>query len=213
MRNNGIRKHYQQLFKSHGVSEKSVQYADRQTHWARFAYISQFIDKEHSILDLGCGLGHFYEFMKKNNFRGNYCGADIVSEFISNCKERFKEDKKASFILLKEDDMLSRDFDFIIVSGVFNNKRNNNKVFMLETIREMFKACKVGVAINAMSTYVDYKEKHLYYFKPEKLFNFAKKELGGHPILNHNYKLHSDGFPHDYTLTIFKNPQIMNFNI
>lgn len=213
MRNREIKKHYQSLFANYGVSEKAVQYSDKVTQWARFACLVEYIQKDHSILDLGCGLGHFFEFMKKNNFTANYCGADIVGEFILNCQERFSREEKVNFVLLDDNSKLPRDFDFIIVSGMFNNKRYNNEDFMLETIRNMFEVCNVGIAFNAMSKHVDYEEEHLYYTDPEALFTFAKSELGGYPVLNHSYKLEKNAFPHDYTLTIFKEPQLPSFII
>ena len=213
MKNREIKKHYQSLFANYGVSEKAVQYSDKVTQWARFACLVEYIRKDHSILDLGCGLGHFFEFMKKNNFTADYCGADIVEEFILSCQERFSREEKANFVLLDDNSKLPHNFDFIIVSGMFNNKRKNNEDFMLQTIRNMFEMCNVGIAFNAMSRHVDYEEEHLFYSDAESLFTFAKSELGGHPVLNHSYKLDRNAFPHDYTLTIFKEPQIPSFII
>lgn len=212
MKNEEIKKHYQLLYARHGQSEKAVQYSDKYTQWARFASLAQFIRKDCSILDYGCGLGHFLEFMKKNNYVGNYCGVDIVKEFISSCRERFEGDKQADFICLDNNYELPLNFDFIVASGVFNNKRKQNEEFMLETVTKMFKACRIGIALNAMSTYVDYEEDNLFYYSPEKLLSFVKTTLGGYPILNHSYKLKSDAFPHDYTLTVFKYPQLHEFN-
>ena len=213
MKNEEIKKHYKSLLSIHGKTEKAVQYADRYSQWARFARLMQFIKKDCSILDFGCGLGHLYEFMKKNNYTGNYCGTDILEDFISHCRQSYSEDEQANFMLINDTKNLRSTYDFVVVSGVFNNKRDNNEEFMLETISAMFNACRVGIALNAISTYVDYEENNLFYYSPEKLLSFSKKNLRGHPIISHNYKLKDRGYPHDYTVTIFKEPQIPDFNI
>ena len=213
MKNEDIKKHYKSLLSIHGETEKAVQYSDRYSQWARFARLMQFIEKEHSILDFGCGLGHLYEYMKKNKFTGYYCGVDILEDFIFHGRQIYSKDKQANFMLIDETKKLPSTYDFVVASGVFNNKRHNNEEFMLETICAMFKACRVGIALNAISTYVDYEENNLFYYSPEKLLSFSKKNLGGHPIINHNYKLKDQGYPHDFTLTVFKEPQIPDFNI
>ena len=90
MKNEEIKKHYKSLLSIHGKSEKAVQYTDRYSQWARFARLMQFIKKDCSILDFGCGLGHLYEFMKKNNYTGNYCGTDILEDFIFSLQAKLQ---------------------------------------------------------------------------------------------------------------------------
>ena len=91
-----IRDHYQSLFEEHGISEKAVQYTDKYSQYARFFFLTQFIQKGSSILDVGCGLGDLYSFLHSNDFFGSYHGIDIVPEFIDHCNMKFSEHSKAN---------------------------------------------------------------------------------------------------------------------
>ena len=203
-----IKDHYTNLFEVHGISEKSVQYTDKYSQYARFFFLTQFIQKEASILDIGCGLGDLYTFLNSNEFSGSYHGIDIVPEFIDHCRLQFSKHSKAKFSEILNNEAYPSGYDFLVLSGVFNNKRKDNWEFVCTTIQKMFSACEIGIAFNIMSSYVDYKDDHLFYCAPEDIFTFVKKELNGHPILVHNYVLKKNGFPHDYTVTVLKNPQL-----
>ena len=205
---------YNNRFDKSGPNLKSVGWNKKTDQELRFYHLLRGIDfEDKTILDFGCGLGHLYEYMKKNKFSGNYCGVDILEDFIFHGRQMYSEDKQANFMLIDGTKKLPSTYDFVVASGVFNNKRHNNEEFMLETICAMFKACRVGIALNAISAYVDYEENKLFFYSPEKLLSFSKNNLGGHPIINHNYKLKDQGYPHDFTLTVFKEPQIPDFNI
>ena len=49
-----------------------------------------------------------------------------------------------------------------------------------------FNACSEGFAIDMLTSYVDYKEEHLYYYSPEQLFSYAKT-LTKRVALRHDY--------------------------
>ena len=203
-----IKDHYTDLFKEHGVSERSVQYTDKYSQYARFYVLTQFIQKKASIVDVGCGLGDLYSFLLSRGFSGSYHGMDIVPEFIEHCQDQFNDHSKASFSLISNNEDYPSKFDFFVLSGVFNNRRSNNLDFMFTTLIKMFDACKIGMSFNCMSSYVDFKDQNLFYCSPEEIFKFVKHELKGHPILVHNYVLKEKGFPHDYTITVFKEPHL-----
>ena len=203
-----IRDHYQSLFEEHGISEKAVQYTDKYSQYARFFFLTQFIQKGSSILDVGCGLGDLYSFLQANDFFGSYHGIDIVPEFIDHCNVQFSEHSKANFSHIASNKDYPSGYDYLVLSGVFNNKREDNWEFLCSTLLKMFKACEVGITFNCMSSYVDYKDKQLFYCAPEDIFTFVKDELNGHPTLVHNYVLKKKGFPHDYTVTVLKEPEL-----
>ena len=59
---------------------------------------------------------------------------------------------------------------------------------MQAVIEKCFRIARKGVAIDMMSSYVDFQEDHLYYFDPVKVFEFAKK-LTRRITIRHDYPL------------------------
>lgn len=49
-------------------------------------YLKHLNNKKLKILDVGCGMGHFLYFLKKEGFE-NFCGIDISAEQIKLCKK------------------------------------------------------------------------------------------------------------------------------
>ena len=73
-----------------------VGWGSRKTQVLRFENIYKYFNKDNfSVLDVGCGLGDFYKFLKKKKIKFKYSGIDINEDFINICKKKYK---KANFI-------------------------------------------------------------------------------------------------------------------
>ena len=90
-------------------------------------------------------------------------------------------------ILEAADDM---ELDYIVSSQAFNNKftHSDNWEVMKLVLAKCCRIAKKGVAIDMMSTYVDFYEDHLYYFDPAKVFEFCKT-LTKRVTIRHDYPL------------------------
>jgi len=203
-----IVKHYQKLYKTHGNAPESVQWANAETQYKRFEILSGISTGIDSVIDLGCGLGAYYQYLKLNDFNGRYLGMDIVPEFVQQCTTLFNGDDNAKASLARSGGRLPRGYDYIVASGIFNNKRDDNFQFMKLTIEEMISAAEVGVAFNALSTYVEYEDETLYYSDPLVVFDYLKREMGVHPILKHDYILSEGRYPYEYTIFAYKAPLV-----
>ena len=94
--------------------------------------------------------------------------------------------------------------DYCLLSGVFNNTMPDNITFMKETLKKMFDASNKGIAFNALSTYVDYQDKDLYYSNPVEIFDFCKTTLGNKVVLRHEYQTKPNVMPFEYTVYVYK---------
>lgn len=198
---------YQARLSEHGPSSQAVQYSDRTSHLARFAVLAEVDLKMTSVLDVGCGLGDFCHYMRSRGSTVRYHGVDIVPEFITLANEAFSKDELASASNLDaETEALPQGYDYAILSGVFNNAMEDNWAFMTRTLRQMWEAAGKGIAFNAMSSYVDYRDDGLYYIDPIEVFKFCKFELGGHPILRHDYVVREGGFPFEFAMYVYRAP-------
>lgn len=206
MKKNNLINHYQSLLSRHGPSPQAVQWSDEETQIKRFEILEKVASPVTSVLDVGCGLGGFYKYLRQKNNKSRYLGVDIVPEFISIVDDALKSDKLADAKLILPEEELPKGYDYAILSGVFNNLTENNWGFMKHLLRRMFDVANKGIAFNAMSSYVDYKASDLFYVEPEKVITFCKSELGGHPILRHDYVLGKGGFPYEFAVYLYKEP-------
>jgi SAM-dependent methyltransferase len=200
-----IKKHYQSLLDKNGISPEALQYTSKSSQYKRFEVLLNIDNNIESLIDVGCGLGDMYQYLMTQNFQGNYLGLDFVEDFVRLSKDIYKNYSKADFqeFDITRDEIPSG-VDFVLLSGVFNNKRNNNKEFMLNTIKKMFNSAEKGVAFNALSTYVDYQDEHLYYSNPLDVFDFCKKEITSKVVLKHDYLVKENSIPFEYTVYLYK---------
>ena len=199
-----LKKHYKELFTKHGDSAQSVQYTDQKTQFRRFEILSEISDNLNSVVDLGCGLGDLYKYINQQEPKITYLGLDFVEEFVETANKNLKSDSVSFevFDILNQD--IPTGYDYVLLSGVFNNKMENNWEFMKLSLRKMFAACNKGIAFNAMSTYVDYYDDGLFYVDPWKVFDFCKKELGAKITLRNDYLVKENSIPFEFAVYVYK---------
>ena len=203
--NPSLQQHYRRLFETHGDSAQAVQYSDSPSQFRRFQVLREVSETLGSVVDLGCGLGHFRDHLRATGFKDAYLGLDFVQEFVDHGNIKHAEDPLTSF---QRCDLLAdafpTDHDTFVVCGVFNNKMPDNANFMRTVIEKAFTAARRQVAFNAMSTYVDFEAPDLYYTDPLEIFDFCKRHLTKRVALRHDYLVRDDRLPFEYTIYLYK---------
>lgn len=200
---------YQKRLAEHGPGAAAVQYSDRTSHFARFEVLAEIDRDMASVLDVGCGLADFCHFLRARGSTARYHGIDIVPEFVDLAAAALADDPAASVSLADaEDDTMPHGFDYAALSGVFNNRMDDNWGFMTRTLCQMWAAAGKGIAFNAMSSHVDYRDDGLFYVDPMQVFAFCKEELRGHPVLRHDYVTQPGGYPFEFAMYVRKAPRI-----
>ncbi|MBC7427486.1 MAG: class I SAM-dependent methyltransferase [Bacteriovorax sp.] len=174
-----IIKRYQERLKAHGVGVKALSSGNAERQYIRFSHLCKIGDLENKkILDFGCGLSDFYDFIK-NELKINveYFGIDIVPEFIEISKQRYPECQFSEEDILESNFLETHKFDYIFCSQVFNNKyvSMDNMAFVEKVMGKLFSACNDGLALDFITDYVDFQEPHLNYYSPEKIYSLSKK--------------------------------------
>ena len=120
-------------------------------------------------------------------------------------KKKNNKNSKIKFLKLDIDKkQFPKNYDWFVLSGLFNDKDKNSEKFMIKTITKMFKASNKGIAFNSLSKYVDYEDKKLFYSKPDKIFKYCIENLSKYVILKTNYQLKKNTIPFEYTMAVFK---------
>lgn len=201
-----IFKLYNELYDNYGNSPGAVKARDSIQQYLRFKELVNIIDLKNNdkVLDIGCGLGDLSKYLKQRKFNVQYLGVDFVDGFIKTARKQY-QNSKTKFLKL---DIKNKDFpkkyDWLILSGLFNDRKKNADKFMFKIIQKMFKRANKGIAFNSLSKYVDYEDRSLFYSHPDKVVQFCIKNLSKYVVLKTNYQLKKNTIPFEYTIAVFK---------
>lgn len=199
-----ISKYYSDKLKTYGDSPKGVDWKNKESQILRFRmFDSLFVnDKAFSIMDYGCGKGDYSVYLGKEfkTKKINYYGVDISESMIDFCKKKIGEDNGHHFYKSEQDFKIK--IDYIIASGTFTVKHGFTQKewykYVIKEIDKLYKKSKKGIGFNVMTSYVDFKESHLFYMDPSEMLRFLIKKYRYVDII-HSYPLY------EYTILIRKN--------
>jgi trans-aconitate methyltransferase len=200
-----IIKQYKNSFAEHGNSPNSV-FWPKGRQAERFKALTQQIATENfSVLDFGCGLAHLRNYLTDHFSNQNiYTGADIVDDFIQENKKNFPKD---TFTLIQSHKDISEEYDYIVSSGAFNMLYTDNikdhKEIIFDILSHLFSKSKIYLSVNFMTDAVDFIQPGAYHQNIPELYDFITKNLSKRVVIDQSY------MPYEYTVTIFKNQNIL----
>jgi SAM-dependent methyltransferase len=203
-----IAEHYDKCFKKHGDNHLGVDWpklSDTLTRYEIMYGLVREIDSpqvtDTSILDFGCGLGHFYKWLKANhNLYPKYSGLDINESFYNHCSNEFPDNQFYLKDILVDSDLPN--FDYVICNGVFTEKRELSHdemfQFMKGVLTKLWDKTNKGISFNVMSKLVDWERDDLFHVSMDELGIFLKENLSRNFIIRNDYKLY------EYTIYVYK---------
>ncbi len=196
--------HYENCLRKYGDNHRGVDWPKQDEAFLRYKIMLEIVpgDKKYTLLDFGCGAAHLYQYLVKSGYiNTEYTGLDISSEFIDLCKKKYPEIPFLCLDILKSPDNVKR-FDFIVLNGVFTEKRELSFDEMFEyfknMIRTIFLKANCGIAFNVMSKHVDWEREDLFHLPFDLLASFLRKEVSKNFIIRNDYGLF------EYTVYVFK---------
>lgn len=185
---------YDKLFDSHGDSPRSLDWSpDGQQ--ARFRVLYEIgIKPHHSVLDLGCGLGHFATFLKDRGHGARYTGIDASEKMVQRAHERLPDKDFRTGDVLRD---VFPAHDFAVASGVVNIENGHNDADAFKLLFIAFASCRIACAVNFLSNRAVQQAPGRHYFDPGMILD---KALGGARLatLRHDYR------PNDFTVYMFR---------
>lgn len=133
---------------------------------------------EYSVLDVGCGTGDLYPFLKTRNKGISYTGVDISTAMIEKAKQKWP---KANFVY---NDFMSPNFpeincqyDYVFGIGSFNLKVNEQDQYIEETLEKMWRLARRGMVVTMLSDNCDGpKHEQYYYYDASKILQWCLKK-------------------------------------
>jgi len=191
-----IAAHYRSLLKQHGDRAEAAQYSSRESQERRFEQLIRIGPLQGCrVLDFGCGTAHLATYLHERGIAVHYTGVDIVDEFLDVARNKHPGHRFGRF-----EQFESERFDYTFASGVFNNRRRDNRKFYQHWVRMLFEVCERGLAFNMMSAYVDYRDDGLFYEQPERAFRFVKRNVTPFVTLLHDYEVKPGVIPFEFVV-------------
>jgi SAM-dependent methyltransferase len=177
---------YRDSFFKHGRRPEALQWSE-EGQLFRFRKLAEIADlTNHRVLDLGCGLGNLYPFLLERFGNVDYTGIDIVPEMVVAASASYPQAQFRCLDILSTD--LDRNFDYVLISGLFNNAIPNCTDFLKEMVTIAFHHCSKGCGFNFTSTTVNFIDEGMAYHDPVDTFDFCLKNLTPRVTMSHHYE-------------------------
>jgi SAM-dependent methyltransferase len=189
---------YTSLAEKFGPGVRALNWSSEKSQQLRFEILNQ-VGRLHmaSVLDVGCGLGDFLDWVQAAGIKINYTGLDLTPRMIEIARTRFPGKAFILGSLFDAREQLEGSYDFVLASGIFYLRKNSPWKFLTRTVALMFRLCKQAVAFNSLSAWAPKKEGQEYY--PDPLLTAAYcHTLTPWVVLRHDYH------PGDFTIYMYK---------
>ena len=184
-----IRRRYDERFAQYGADPRTLASGPESRHTVRFSVLRDLgIHAGASVLDIGCGFGDFYQWLRSQGIDVQYTGVDINPTLIDVAGRRHAQ---ARFLVRDlQDEPLAERFDYVVSSSAFNVRLEaiDNYAFVADMLARAYTMATHGVAIDFLSSYVDFTGDDVFHYAPERVFALAKR-LTKRVCLRHDYPL------------------------
>lgn len=192
-----IEKLYTSNLREKGLVSSAVGWNTRESQILRFEKLTSIIHEKArpiSINDYGCGYGaHLAYLMQECGISvDTYFGYDLSEDMIAAAKSELKW--YCGNLSLLQSPEIKTEADYTFVSGTFNVRFEVDEKawqsFIESKLIQIDYFTRRGFAFNLLSSYVDWKEDHLFYGDPCYWFDFCKRKFSKKVSLIHDYPLY-----------------------
>jgi SAM-dependent methyltransferase len=191
----GVTDYYAGKLAAHGATSRGVDWNSATSHELRHRQFLRLLEgsPDASVLDLGCGYGDFFRFLRAAGHRGSFVGYDTVPEMIAKARELHGEAADRRWRIGCEP---AETLDLAVASGIFNVKGDVSgecwERYVNATIDLLGRAGRRGFAFNLLSLASDPERRRndLYYADAGAMLTHCLARFGRHVALLHDYGLH-----------------------
>ncbi len=196
---NALVRLYEDRFRQMGEDIRTLGWKNREEQALRFKMLCEVGDlRGASVCDVGCGFGDLLDYLRATVGEVRYTGIDIAPSLLERARQKHPD---ASFHCLNlAEEPFEEKHDYFLLSGALSYKIEDNLALAQHMIERMFRLVHKGVAVNFLSTYVNYQLERNYHYAPEEMFRLAKR-------LTRWVRVREDYPLWEFTLYLFKEAQ------
>lgn len=188
---------YTNNLRERGIGSKAVGWNSPESQELRFEKLTQVINnysRTVSVNDYGCGYGaHLNYLIKRRGIQvDGYFGYDLSQEMLAAAHSELAW--YPGSLSLVRSSVVSTMADYTFVSGTFNVRFGMSdeawSSFIAKTLDDINHHSRRGFSFNLLSTFVDWKEPHLFYADPSYWFDMCVNRYSRKVVLLHDYPLY-----------------------
>ncbi len=179
-----LKKHYEPRLAKYSDNSKVLDWENEDAQYKRFIAMTDNIDLTgRTVLDIGCGCGDLYDWLRKQKIDADYSGVDILQKMVVRAEETYP---KAAFFCADIFDAdfncageLCRErFDVTFTSGIFNLNAGNNEAFLRKAIPILAEISAEAFVFNLLDPASPNKDDDYFYFEPDAAIDLASEFAG-----------------------------------
>lgn len=190
----GMVERYSTRLRQFGADPRTLGWDKRESQVTRFAAATRALSfAGRSILDIGCGLADFNEFLRRDpaTTPSGYAGIDINPDLIEVCRQRFADSAFEVRNVLREP-VMDRRWDIVTMFGLLNLRFSEftNESYARDFIASAYGICNEALVVDMLSARIDEAyppENFVYYYRPGEMLDFALS-LTPHVTMLHDYR-------------------------
>lgn len=165
----------------------------------RFRVLAEIADlNEMSVLDIGCGFGDLYGYLREQRIAASYRGIDINPRSISIAQQKYSEKYPgAHFEVADFEQYAGESADYVLASGVLTFKIENYAQIYPGFIRKMFYLSRRGCGFNMLRRGAHPDDATYAAYDPMEIYAFCL-ELTPKLVLRQDY------LSHDFTMYLYR---------
>jgi SAM-dependent methyltransferase len=162
---------------------------------SRFRVLSEIGSLEvASVLDVGCGFGDLYGYLKERQIESSYAGIDINPRAIDIARQKYPDTR---FEVADFDNYSSEGADYVLASGALTFKIENYRDMYLGFIRKMFYLSRRGCGFNMLRRGEHPDDATYAAYDPMEIYAFCL-------ALTPKLVLRQDYLSHDFTMYLYR---------
>ncbi len=167
---NIIRSHYEPRVRGDRENYDVLDWSDSAGQRARFEALVRCVElTDRRLLDVGCGLGDLWDFLKGRNIPVDYTGVDIVEKMVYAARQMYPGARFECTDVFAPDSLPGRRFDVVFCSGVFNLDLGNNIEFVPRAAGRMLELADEAAVFNLLHHRAPSRYDHCFYYDPAEV--------------------------------------------
>jgi len=165
-----IRRHYELRIRDDAPGYRAADWSDRRAQELRFeVLVNNVALNGRSLLDVGCGTGDLWDFLRKRGIQADYLGVDLLDKMIEAACKRHPDARFLAIDIFQPDSLPGELFDVVFASGVFNLDVGNNRDFLPRAIARLIELSADTTVFNLLHARADVRHGHCVYWQPEDI--------------------------------------------
>jgi SAM-dependent methyltransferase len=168
--------------------------------FAAFAALEAAVALEGTtILDVGCGLGDLWAYLKTLGVRCEYVGVDVSEAMVVQARSKFPDATFETRDILEWDP--GRRFDYVVAIGIHNVRIPGVEPLLERMTKRQFELCSRAAHVSLLTDRYPA-------FGPKALSWRAEDVLSMALGITANVALRHDYLPNDFSVTLYREPLI-----